>query len=123
MKEMDIDIQVFGMVKDDYHKTRAITDGEGEISIAQERGVYAFVYTIQEEAHRFAVKSSQGSKIKNMTRSSLEKIEGIGPKKSKLLLASMPLAKIKTATAKELSALRGISPRDAQNIFDYYHKK
>ncbi len=123
MQEMDIEISVFGMVKDDYHKTRAITDGEREISIAKERGVYTFVYNIQEEAHRFAVKSSQGAKIKTLTRSSLEKIEGIGPKKARLLLASMPLARIKTATVKELSLLRGISTRDAQNIFDYYHKK
>ncbi len=121
--DMDIDIPVFGMVKDDYHKTRAITDGEGEISIAQERGVYAFVYRIQEEAHRFALKNSQSSKIKTMTRSSLEKINGIGAKKAKLLLASMPLAKIKTATVKELSEIRGISSRDAQNIFEYYRKK
>lgn len=123
MSEMDIEIPVFGMVKDDYHKTRAITDGEGEISIAQERGVYTFVYNIQEEAHRFAVKNSQGAKIKTMTRSTLEKIEGIGPKKAKLLLASMPLAKIKTAEIKELEAIKGISAKDAKSIFDYYHKK
>lgn len=123
MREMDIDISVFGMVKDDYHKTRAITDGVGDISIAQERGVYTFVYNIQEEAHRFAVKNSQGAKIRTMTHSSLEKIEGIGPKKARLLLMAMPLARIRTASAKELAAVKGISSRDAQNIFDYYHKK
>lgn len=123
MREMDIDISVFGMVKDDYHKTRAITDGVGEISIAQERGVYTFVYNIQEEAHRFAVKNSQGAKIRTMTHSSLEKIEGIGPKKARLLLMAMPLARIRTASIKELAAVKGISSRDAQNIFDYYHKK
>ena len=123
MRKMDIDISVFGMVKDDYHKTRAITDGDGEISIAQEQGVYAFVYNIQEEAHRFAVKNSQGAKIRTMTRSSLEKIKGVGPKKAKLLLASMPLAKIKNATVNELASVKGISKQDAQNIFDYYRKK
>ena len=123
MSRMDIDIPVFGMVKDDYHKTRAITDADSEISIAHEQGVYTFIYNIQEEAHRFAVKNSQGAKIKTMTRSTLEKIDGIGPKKAKILLASMPLAKIKTASLKELSAIKGISSRDAQNIFDYYQKK
>ena len=123
MEERGIDIALFGMIKDDYHKTRAITDGAREISIAQEPGVYAFVYNIQEEAHRFAVKNSQGAKIRTMTHSSLEKINGIGPKKAKLLLASMPLAKIRTATKKELSDIKGISEKDAESIYEYYRKK
>lgn len=123
MEERGIEIPLFGMVKDDYHKTRAITDGEREISIAQEQGVYAFVYNLQEEAHRFALKHSQGAKIKTMTHSTLEKIKGIGPKKAKLLLASMPLAKIRTAEKKELSAISGISAADAERIYEYYHKK
>ena len=122
LERMELDIPVFGMVKDDFHKTRAITDGEREISIALEAGVYAFVYKIQEEAHRFAVKSSQGAKIKTMTTSTLQKIEGIGEKKARILLASMPLAKIKTASQKELAAIKGIGVKDAENIYNYYHK-
>ena len=110
------------MVKDDYHKTRAITDGEREISIANEMGVYSFVYNIQEEAHRFAVKNSQGAKIKTMTHSTLEKIRGIGPGKAKKILSAMPLAKIRTSSVKELSGIKGISERDAENIYEYYHK-
>ena len=123
MEERGIEIPLFGMVKDDYHKTRAITDGEREISIAHEQGVYAFVYNLQEEAHRFALKHSQGAKIKTMTHSTLEKIKGIGPKKAKLLLASMPLAKIRNAEKKELMAISGISESDAERIYEYYHKK
>ena len=46
MREAKIDIPLFGMVKDDYHKTRAITDGEREISIAKDQVVYTFVYNI-----------------------------------------------------------------------------
>ena len=122
VESMSLDIPVFGMVKDDYHKTRAITDGEREISIAYEAGVYAFIYKIQEEAHRFAVKNSQGAKIRSMTTSTLEKIEGIGPKKARALLSSMPLAKIKNASEKELAAVKGIGPADAKRIYEYYHK-
>lgn len=122
IEEMMLDIPVFGMVKDDFHKTRAITDGSREISIAYEAGVYAFIYKLQEEAHRFAVKNSQGAKIKTMTTSTLEKIEGIGPKKARALLSTMPLAKIKNATEKELSAVKGIGPADAKRIYEYYHK-
>jgi excinuclease ABC subunit C len=85
-------------------------------------GAYTFVYNIQEEAHRFAVKNSQGAKIKTMTRSTLEKIKGIGPKKAKILLAAMPLGKIRTAEKDELIKVRGISKSDAENIYQYYHK-
>ena len=123
LDRLDISIPLFGMVKDDYHKTRAITDGEKEISIAKEMNVYTFVYNIQEEAHRFALKHSSGGKRKSLTRSSLEKIPGIGSAKAKLLLAAMPLAKIKTAEMKELSSVKGISERDAAAIYDYFNKK
>ena len=90
--ENDIEVALYGMVKDDYHKTRALTDGEREISIAHETGAYAFVYALQEEAHRFAVKSSQDRKIKTMTHSSLEKVKGIGPAKAKKLLKALSLS-------------------------------
>ena len=123
MEAKGIDIPLFGMVKDDYHKTRAITDGNREISIAQEMGVYAFVYKIQEEAHRFALKSSQGAKSRTLTHSSLEKIKGIGAAKAKILLSAMPLAKIRRASVEELSGIRGISKTDANNIYEYYRKK
>ena len=123
MDSMDTDIALFGMVKDDYHKTRAITDGEREISIARDPGVYGFVYNLQEEAHRFALKSSQNAKTKTLTHSSLEKIKGIGPKKAKLLLRAMPLAKIRNAEISELESIGGISSQDAKNIYEYYHKK
>lgn len=123
MESHGIEIPLFGMVKDDYHKTRAITDGNREISIAQETGVYAFVYRLQEEAHRFAVKNSQGAKIRTITHSSLEKIKGIGPKKARSLLQAMPLGKIRLSSVDELAAVKGISAADAENIYNYYHQK
>ena len=117
------DIPVFGMVKDDFHKTRAITDGEREISIAQEMNVYAFVYNIQEEAHRFAYSHSQRGKIKAMTRSSLEGISGIGPKKAKALLAAMSLSDIRFAEVSELANIDGISKKDAEAIYAYFREE
>ena len=118
-----LEIPVFGMVKDDFHKTRALTDGKNEISIAKEFDLYAFIYNLQEEAHRFAVKSSSKAKIKTMTHSTLEKIEGIGPKKAKALLAAMPLGKIRTATIEELSSVKGIGVADAERIYKYFEQK
>ena len=116
------DIAVFGMVKDDYHKTRALTDGKAEISIAKEFDVYAFIYNLQEEAHRFAIKASSASKKKTLTHSVLEKIEGIGSVKAKALLSAYPLGKIKTASVDELVAVKGIGRADAERIFEYFRK-
>ena len=123
LQAKNLEIPVFGMVKDDYHKTRALTNGDSEISIAKEFDVYAFIYNLQEEAHRFALKTSSGAKRKSLTHSSLEKIDGIGPAKAKRLLSAMPLGKIRGATVEELSAVSGISRGDAERIYKYYHEK
>ena len=117
---LSLEIPVFGMVKDDFHKTRALTDGEYEISIAKEFDIYAFIYGIQEEAHRFAVKSSQRQKTKTLTHSTLERIEGIGPAKARALLAAMPLGRIKEASTEELAAVKGIGESDAERIVEYF---
>ena len=122
LENKGLDIPLFGMVKDDYHKTRAITDGTREISISHELNVYAFVYKIQEEAHRFAVKASGGGKIKTMTKSTLEKIEGIGPKKAKILLSERKISELRKMSEAEIASIKGISDKDAKNIYKYYHK-
>ena len=123
LASLALDIPIFGMVKDDYHKTRALTDGERELSIALEHGVYTFVYKIQEEAHRFAVKGTMASKTKTLMHSTLEKIEGIGPAKAKRLLAEMSLSEIHTATPERLAAVKGISEENAKAIAAYYKTK
>ncbi len=122
LESLSLNIPLFGMVKDDYHKTRAITDGRKEISIAHEMNVYAFIYKLQEEAHRFAVKASSASKTKSLTKSTLEAIHGIGPRKAKLLLSQAKISKIRTMKKEELASLRGISARDIESIYEYYHK-
>ncbi len=122
LNELSSEIPLFGMVKDDYHKTRALTDGEREISIAQDTIVYTFIYKLQEEVHRYAITNSQKEKRSSLTHSTLERIDGIGPAKAKKLLAAMPLGRIRTATVEQLRQIRGISEADAQAIVAYYHK-
>ncbi len=123
LSSLGCEIPVFGMVKDDYHKTRGLTDGECEISIAQEFNVYTFIYNLQEEAHRFAVKSTSRAKTKTLTHSSLERIEGIGPAKAKKLLSAKTLSEIRNSTKEELLLIKGINERDAESIYEYYHKR
>jgi excinuclease ABC subunit C len=119
---MGLRIPLFGMVKDDYHKTRALTDGERELSIASEQAVYVFLYKLQEEVHRIAVRATMNAKRKTLRRSSLEDIRGIGPAKAKKLLSRMTLTALRTATVAEMTEA-GISPSDAEKIYDHYHRK
>ena len=118
------EIPVFGMIKDDYHKTRAMTDGENEISFAKRQEVYVLIYKIQEEAHRIAVSSVLRAKSKTLTRSSLEKIPGIGPAKARRLLAAFGSMRALAEADKEtVAAVRGISARDADAVFDHFAAK
>ncbi len=124
MKEQGIDLPVFGMVKDEFHKTRALTDGVNEISIAREQAVFVLIYKIQEEVHRFTIGRMQKAKGKEMKRSSLEDIKGIGPKKAQLLLKQMgTLTAIKKASVEELAALEGISQTDAEAIRGHFDEQ
>ena len=124
LRERGIDIAVFGMVKDDYHKTRALCTDTEEISIAKENALFVFIYKIQEEVHRFTVSKMDSAKRKTLTRSSLTKIEGIGDVKAKLLLKHFGgIGAIKTATESDIAAVKGISQRDAARIKEFFNDK
>ncbi len=119
--EMDISIPVFGMVKDDFHKTRALCTESEEISIAREQAVYGLIYRIQEEVHRFTVARMSNAKSKTIKKSSLESIKGIGPSKAKALLSHFGgVGGVKGASLDELLEVKGISLQDAKNIIDHY---
>ena len=116
-------IPVFGMVKDEYHKTRALVGENGEISIAAEQSVYTLIYHIQEEVHRFTISKMSEKKRKTQTTSVLEDIPGIGKARAKSLLAHFGgLAGIKKATETELQAIRGVTPEIAKSITEYFKK-
>lgn len=124
MEERGIDIPVFGMVKDDFHKTRALCTEDGEISIARENAVFVLVYRIQEEVHRFTVSRMDAAKRKTLTHSSLTGIRGIGDAKAKALLHAFGgMAGVKAATEEELAAVKGISRADAACIRAYFDAK
>lgn len=123
LRELDLDIAVFGMVKDDYHKTRALCTENEEISIARENALFIFIYKIQEEVHRFTVSKMDNAKRKTLTRSSLTKIKGIGDAKAKLLLREFGgIGAIKNADVDKIAAVKGISEADAKNIREYFDK-
>jgi excinuclease ABC subunit C len=111
------------MVKDDYHKTRALCTENEEISIARVQDVFSLIYRIQEEVHRYTVGRMTQAKRKTVRTSSLTKIPGIGDAKAKKLLASFGgLAALKKATFDEIVSVSGISQKDAENIIAYFKK-
>ena len=122
LDEMGLDIPVLGMVKDDYHKTRALCTDKEEISIAREQQLYVLLYRIQEEVHRYTVSRMEQAKRKTLKTSSLEGISGIGPAKAKKLLGAFGgLSGIKVADVQRLAAVPGISTKDAQAVYEHFH--
>ncbi len=121
--ELELDVPVFGMVKDDFHKTRALCTDEEEISIAKENALFVFIYKLQEEVHRFTVSKMTQAKSKTLTKSSLTKIKGIGDAKAKALLKALGgYTAVKGADIDTLAEVKGISRADAENIVEYFKK-
>lgn len=123
MCQMGIDyIPVFGMVKDEFHKTRALCDEQGEISIAKENAVFVFIYKLQEEVHRFTVSRMENAKSVTLKHSSLTKIKGIGDSRAKALLKHFGgLAGVKAADVEELMSVSGIGAEQAESVWRYFH--
>ena len=87
LDEMELKNPVFGMVKDDKHRTRALVTPEGmEIGIAARQSVFAFIGNIQEETHRFAINYHRKLRSKRLKKSELDQIPGIGAKRKQDLL-------------------------------------
>ncbi len=122
IEKYGLNVPLFGMVKDSKHKTRAITDGKGEIVIKANRSVFTFVTAIQDEVHRYAISFHQKRRSKSMLNSEILKINGIGESKARLLLKHFKTLKaIKTASVEELKKAPKISDKNAQDIFDYFN--
>ncbi len=121
LEDLGVVIPVFGMVKDAFHKTRCLTDGEREISIAFDPAVFQFVYGIQEEVHRFSLARMDAKRRKSVKRSALCDVDGIGEKKAALLIKHFKsLRGVREADIEALSAVKGISQKDARSIFNHF---
>jgi len=123
LAQMEISVPVFGMVKDDRHRTRALVTPNGlEIRIDNQQSVFALIGTIQEETHRFAVNYHRQLRSKRLRYSELDGIVGIGPKrKQELLKRFKSITAIKDATLNELFEFL---PSDAaRNVYYHFHNE
>ena len=119
--ENGVQVPVFGMVKDDRHRTRALVTPEGrEIGIVSQPNVFAFIGTIQEETHRFAIAYHRKLRSKTGIGSSLDAIPGVGPARRAQLLKHF--GSIKAIRTAELEQLGQVVPKNvAESIYAYFH--
>ena len=121
LRELGLTLPVFGMVKDDRHRTRALVTPEGkEISMETNQTVFSFIGNIQEETHRFAITYHRPLRSKRLRYSELDGIPGIGPKRKQQLLRQFKsLSAIAQAT---LSELERLLPKDAAAaVYSHFH--
>lgn len=121
LSALDIHLPVFGMVKDDRHRTRALVRADGgQIRIDNQQSVFSFIGQIQEETHRFAITYHRKLRSKRLRRSALDNIQGIGPKrKADLLKAFGSISAIKGAS---ISELKRVLPTDAANrVYQHFN--
>lgn len=124
LREFGLKIPLFGMVKDNRHRTRAISGDGGEIAINSKRQVFTLISEIQNEVHRFSVAYHHQKHAKRGLSLSLTEIEGVGEKRASALLKYFKtMTAIKNAGVDELSKAPGITSAVAQNIYDYYRTK
>ncbi len=116
LKENEVDIPVFGMVKDDTHSTRALIDEDRhEYEISEK--LFNFITSLQDEVHKTAIEYHRKVRDKEMTKSKLDEIEGIGEKKRTLLLKTFgSVKKIKEASIEDLIKVKGINEDLAKKI-------
>ena len=120
LKDLDIDISVCGMVKDDNHKTRGLYFKNKEYVLKKSLNL---ITRIQDETHNFAINYHSLLRTKEMLHSVLEDIEGIGQKKRILLMDYFgSIDKISNATKEELSKIKGLNKKDIENIYNFYKK-
>ncbi len=124
LAEFGINIPIFGMIKDEHHKTRTLTDGEGEISLITRQDAFVFIYKIQEEVHRYSLSLMDAKRRNAVKKSSLTEIKGVGATKAnELMLHFGTLNALKNATKEELIEIKGITEPIADAILDYFGKE
>ena len=123
LTELGLSFPVFGMVKDDRHRTRALVTPEGrEIRIDNQQAIFALIGSIQEETHRFAISYHRQLRSKRLSYSELDGIPGIGPKRKQELLKKF--GSLTAMRAASLMELERVLPRDAAAaVYKHFHKE
>lgn len=122
LKELDLNIPVCGMVKDDNHRTRGLYFNNIEIPIDRHSEGFKLITRVQDEAHRFAIEYHRSLRGKAQVHSVLDDIEGVGPARRRALMKHfLDISVIRNAQVDELMQADGITKQVAENIYNYFH--
>ena len=114
LERLGVDVPLYGLVKDDRHRTRAIATGDGEISLIKSREAFDLVTQIQDEVHRVAITYQKKKRSHSAFSLELTKVKGVGEKKAqKLITAFKTKEALKNASAEELRAVAGVNEETA----------
>ena len=121
LQEKGLSIPVFGMAKDNRHRTRILVSPEGqEIAIDSNPSVFSLIGNIQEETHRFAITYHKKLRSKRLRYSELDSIAGIGPKRKQELLKKF--GSITAIRSAQLAELERLLPKDAASaVYQHFH--
>lgn len=118
-----VEIPLWGMYKDDKHRTKGLISQEKEIELDKTSNLYRFVASIQEEVHNFAITYHRSLRNKSLTKSVLDDIQGIGEKRKKALLAYFKdIDSIKEASVEELAQVEGMNKASAESVYNFFRK-
>ncbi|MDR0957860.1 MAG: excinuclease ABC subunit UvrC [Clostridiales bacterium] len=121
LKKLELYIPVFGMVKDDRHRTRALLYKQKEIIFPKTSEGFKLITRIQDEVHRFAIEYHRKLREKKMIKSELDNIKGVGNIRKKALLSSFnSVEEIKTASVEDLLSVTGMNKQVALSVYNYF---
>lgn len=118
---LGLPIAVAGMVKDDFHKTEDLIFQNKELGLKSKKRAFRLIYSIQEEVHRFAIEYHKSLRTKEMLRSELDSIKGIGEKRRIALLKHFKgVEAIAGASVEELLRCEGITRPAAEAVYRHF---
>lgn len=121
LNKHNVEIPLWGMYKDDKHRTKGLISQEKEIELDKTSNLYRFVASIQEEVHNYAISYHRSLRNKTLTKSILDDIQGIGEKRKKALLSHFKnIDEIKNATMDELLEVEGMNKTSAENVYNFF---
>ena len=124
LKSFELDIPVYGMVKDNRHRTRSLLGEFGEYKLQDKPELWRFIASIQNEAHRFAITYNRKLTEKRYKKSLLDDIPGIGQKRKIALLKHFgSFSGVQKASVEELAAVSGMSEKLAQQVYNALRKE
>lgn len=124
LQKLNINVLLCGMVKDDYHRTRGLIFNGKEIEFKKSSEAFKLITRIQDEVHRFAIEFHRKSREKEVIRSVLNDINGIGEKRRKALLKKFgSIENIRNAEIKELNEVDGMNLKSAEAVYNFFRKR